>query len=291
MQIYSKEALSALRPKFENLVGIDSDGCVFDTMSVKQKTHFHPLIIKCWGLETIAPQVREVAEFVNLRSVHRGSNRFAALLKTFEMLAEQPGVAESGIRLPALGDLRAYCGSGVPLGNETLAEEVGRTGSDELDRVLSWSLAINSDIEQNMAQVPPFPGAREALAMMAEKSDLMVVSQTPGETLVREWENNALSDYVRFIAGQEIGSKAEQLANAGRGKYKRERVLVIGDAPGDLNAARAVGACFYPIIPGMEEQSWLRLADEAYGLFLAGRYKGVFENTYVKCFMNTLRDA
>ena len=288
MSDHTKETLSALRPKFDTLVGIDSDGCVFDTMSVKQKTHFHPQIIKCWGLEAIAPQVREVAEFVNLRSIHRGTNRFSALLKTFEILAEQPGVAESGLRLPDLTDLREYCESGVPLGNETLAEALGRTGSDELDRVLSWSLAINADIEANMARVPPFPGAREALEMMAAKSDLMVVSQTPGETLIREWTDNGMTDLVRFIAGQEVGSKAEQLATAGRGKYKKERVLVIGDAPGDLNAARACGACFYPIVPGMEEQSWARLVDEVYGVFLAGRYKGVFENTYVKCFMNAL---
>jgi len=285
--MFTKESLAALKPKHETLVGIDSDGCVFDTMSVKQKVHFHPQIIKYWGLDAIAPLVREVAEFVNLRSIHRGTNRFTALLKTFDMLAQQDGVAETA-RLPDVADLREYCASGVPLGNETLAEAVGRTGSEELTRVLDWSLAINADIEANMAHIPPFPGAREALEMMAAKSDLMVVSQTPGDTLMREWNNNEMTGLVRFIAGQEIGPKSEQLATAGRGKYKKERVLMIGDAPGDLNAARACGACFYPIIPGMEEQCWLRLADEAYGLFLAGRYKGVFENTYIKCFMNTL---
>ena len=288
MSRYSKEDLSSLRPKGDSFVGVDSDGCVFDTMSVKQKMHFHPLIIKHWGLEAVERQVREVAEYVNLRSKHRGSNRFPALLMTFEALAEQPGVAESGVKLPDVADLRAYCGSGVPLGNETLAEAMGMTGSEELEKVLNWSLDVNTDIAANMALVAPFPGAREALEMMSAKSDLIVVSQTPEEALLREWDNNEMTGLVRMIAGQEIGSKTEQMELATHSRYKKERTLLIGDAPGDLNAARASGACFYPIIPGAEAESWARLIDEAYGVFLAGRYKGFFENTYTKCFLNSL---
>ena len=288
MSRYSKEDLTALRPKRDSFVGIDSDGCVFDTMSVKQKTHFHPLIIKHWGLEAVEAAVRDVAEYVNLRSKHRGSNRFPALLMTFEALAEQPAVAASGARLPDVADLRAYCQSGVPLGNETLAEAVGMTGSEELEKVLNWSLEVNADIAANMALAAPFPGAREAIEMMGVKSDLMVVSQTPEETLLREWDNNGMDGLVRMIAGQELGSKTEQMGLAAGGKYKRERTLLIGDAPGDLRAARESGASFYPIVPGMEAESWSRLAEEVYGLFLAGRYKGVYENTYTKCFLNSL---
>ena len=50
--------LIALRPAHDAFVGVDSDGCVFDTMDVKQKAHFHPLICTFWGLERIETQVR-----------------------------------------------------------------------------------------------------------------------------------------------------------------------------------------------------------------------------------------
>lgn len=33
---------------------------------------------------------------------------------------------------------------------------------------------------------------------------------------------------------------------------------MIGDAPGDLKAARGNGALFFPVNPGDEEESWKR---------------------------------
>jgi len=47
-------------------VGIDSDGCVFDTMEIKHKECFTPNIIKHWGLQAVSKYAREAAEFVNL---------------------------------------------------------------------------------------------------------------------------------------------------------------------------------------------------------------------------------
>ncbi|MCA1808924.1 MAG: hypothetical protein ABR497_09800 [Kiritimatiellia bacterium] len=73
------------------LVGIDSDGCVFPTMEIKQRQCIHPLIIKHWHLDPLAPLVRETAAFVNLYSRSRGSNRFVALCRTMELLAGPSG--------------------------------------------------------------------------------------------------------------------------------------------------------------------------------------------------------
>src|SRR5262249_9024382 len=67
-------------------VGIDSDGCAFDTMEVKHKECFIPNIIKSYKLAAISKFVREVAEFVNLYSVHRGINRFPGLVLTIDLL-------------------------------------------------------------------------------------------------------------------------------------------------------------------------------------------------------------
>ena len=127
----------------DTLVGIDSDGCVFDTMTVKQREHFFPSIIRHWGLEACADALRACAEFVNLTSKTRGSNRFPALLHVFELLPDYPGARASGAKLPATDALRAYVQSGLPLGNPSLQAEVARTQDPELARVLAWSLALN----------------------------------------------------------------------------------------------------------------------------------------------------
>lgn len=50
-------------PKHDYLVGIDSDGCAFDTMELKHKECFIPNIINYWGLQGVSKYAREAAEF------------------------------------------------------------------------------------------------------------------------------------------------------------------------------------------------------------------------------------
>jgi len=277
MTVYSRDDLEGFEPRFDTLVAIDSDGCVFDTMEVKQKQFFHGRIVAFWDLVAIEPEVRRVAEFVNLYSRTRGSNRFVALLRVFDLLHEWPEVVASGVELPARGALRAYVESGVPLGNPSLQAAIERTGDPELARVLAWSLAINADIAAQMPAIPPFPGVRESLARVVGASDLIVVSQTPEAALLAEWQQHGIAGFVRLIAGQELGTKAEHLRLALSGRYVPDRVLMIGDSLNDLAAARAVGASFYPIAPGREETSWRRFLADAYSRFLAGAYAGEYE--------------
>jgi len=71
---------------------------------------------------------------------------------------------------------------------------------------------------------------------------------------------------------------------AAGGKYPPERILMIGDAPGDMRAARANDALFYPINPGHEEGSWQRFRDEAVHKFLAGQYAGEYEARLIEEF-------
>ena len=46
-------------PKHSFLVGIDSDGCVFDTMEVKHKECFIPNMIKYYDLQGVSKYARE----------------------------------------------------------------------------------------------------------------------------------------------------------------------------------------------------------------------------------------
>jgi phosphoglycolate phosphatase-like HAD superfamily hydrolase len=123
--------------------------------------------------------------------------------------------------------------------------------------------------------VPPFPYVRESLEKLVPKADLFVVSATPNEALKREWEEHDLARYVAAICGQEIGTKKESLGNAV--KYPPNHTLMIGDAPGDFQAAKANAALFYPINPGAEEASWKRLYEEGIDRFLNGTFAGAYQ--------------
>ena len=89
--------LADLKPQHPFFVGIDSDGCAFDTMEIKHKECFCPNIINWWGLQAVSKYAREAVEFVNLYSKWRGSNRWPALLKVFELLRERPEVLARGV--------------------------------------------------------------------------------------------------------------------------------------------------------------------------------------------------
>ncbi len=67
------------------------------------------------------------------------------------------------------------------------------------------------------------------------------------------------------------------MAQASQAGYRPENVLMIGDAPGDFAAAKAVGAHFFPTNPGNEDASWERFFREASDRFLTGRYGGDYE--------------
>jgi phosphoglycolate phosphatase-like HAD superfamily hydrolase len=253
-------------------VAIDSDGCVFDTMEVKHKECFIPHIVRFFELAAISKYAREVAEFVNLYSRWRGINRFPGLVLTLDLLAERPEVARRGFRLPGVPGLRDWVARETTLANSTLRAEVERTDDPDLVVTLQWSEAVNQAISEIVHDVPPFPFVRETLSQIDDRADVLVCSATPCEAVVREWHEQGIAPHANLIAGQELGSKREQLALAAAGRYDPDKILMVGDAPGDLHAAEANGVLFYPILPGFEEESWERLHDEALPRFLSGEY-------------------
>ena len=133
---------------------------------------------------------------------------------------------------------------------------------------------------------------RRALALLeAGVADMVVVSATPTEALIREWEEHEIAKHARVIAGQEMGSKKQHLAMTAKGKYVPDHILMIGDAPGDMEAARGNGALFLPINPGHEEASWERFYKEGLDRFLAGQYAGAYEASLVAEFLKLLPDT
>ncbi len=284
--------LAELEPKHDFFIGIDSDGCAFDTMEIKHKECFCPNIIKHWGLQAVSKYAREAAEFVNLYSKWRGINRWPALVMVLDLLRERPQVQARGVEIPQVPRIRAFIADDAyPKSNDGLKAYMAAHPDPELDRALAWSLAVNATIADMVHGIPPFPYVRESLEYLFDKADMIVVSQTPLEALTREWQEHGIDRYVRLIAGQEMGKKSEHLALAAGDKYPPDRILMIGDAPGDLRAARANGALFYPINPGHEEESWQRFYEEAVHRFLDGTYAGEYEGRLIAEFDALLPDV
>jgi phosphoglycolate phosphatase-like HAD superfamily hydrolase len=284
-------ALRQFAKRNDFFIGIDSDGCAFDTMEVKHKECFIPNIIKSYNLAAVSKYAREAAEFVNLYSHWRGINRFPALVKTFDLLTERPEVLNRHHPIPRLQGVRDWIARETKLSSTTLRKEVEATGDADLALTFEWSEAVNRTIAEMVHDVPPFPFVRESIESMRGKADVMVVSATPGEALEREWDEHGLRPFVGLIAGQELGSKKEHLALAAVGKYEPERILMIGDAPGDMQAAEANGVLFYPIDPGHEDASWQRFFEEALPRFLNANYAGEYMEAQVARFLKLLPDV
>lgn len=263
-------------PKHDFLVGIDSDGCAFDTMEVKHKECFIPNIIDHYNLAGVSKYAREAAEFVNLYSKSRGINRFPALIETLDWLRERPEVRARGVEIRVLPGLADWIRRETKLANPALEAAVQAGGDADLKQALAWSQAVNDTIGKIVRAVPPFPFVRQCLEKLAPRADLFVVSATPNEALRREWEEHDLAKYVFAICGQEIGTKKESLTAAK--KYPASHTLMIGDAPGDHQAAMANAALFFPINPGAEDASWKRLCDEGIDRFLAGTFAGAYQD-------------
>ena len=275
--------LKDLQPTKDFFIGIDSDGCVFDTMEVKHKECFTPMFVKHFHLQPVSKYAREAWDFVNLYSKTRGVNRFPALSRALKLLRDRPEVQARGVKIPDTKALDEWIARETKLGNATLKKEV-ESGNTALQQIYEWSVAVNKFIEEMVYGVPPFPLFRESLLRMVEKADVIVVSQTPTEALVREWQEHDIAQYVRLICGQEMGTKTEHIKYAAGGKYRPEKMLMIGDAPGDFKAAKANGALFYPINPGNEEASWKRFHDEALERFFQGTYAGEYEQKLIAEF-------
>jgi len=289
-QVDPAQPLKDFEPKHEFFVGIDSDGCAFDTMGIKQRECFCPWLIGYFGLQPVAQAARECKEFADLFSKTRGANRHKTAKRIIaELLPNHPMTKARGFKVPQYPHYFAWVDDpNSLLSNDGLREAVEAAtdpeARKELELALAWSEKVNEVIGQIVRGMPPFPYVRESLEKMQPLADIIVVSATPNEALQREWAEHGIARYAAVIAGQEMGKKAQHLEYATRGRYEKNHVLMIGDAPGDMKAARANDALFYPINPGNEVESWRRFHDEAFEKFINGEYAGEYEEKLIAEF-------
>jgi phosphoglycolate phosphatase-like HAD superfamily hydrolase len=282
--------LKEFKPRHKFFVGIDSDGCAFDTMGIKHRECFCPWLIAYFGLQPVAQAARECKDFADLFSKTRGANRHKTARRIIaELLPDHPMTKARGFEVPQYPHYFAWVDDPKSLlSNDGLRQAIDQAADpeakQELQLALAWSERVNWAIEEIVKGMPPFPHVRESLEKIRPVADVIVVSATPGEALIREWEEHDIAIYVEIIAGQEMGTKTQHLNYAAKEKYGKNHVLMIGDAPGDMKAAEANDALFYPVNPGGEIESWKRFGDEAFDKFINGEYAGEYEQKLIAEF-------
>lgn len=282
--------LKDFQPKQKFFVGIDSDGCAFDTMGIKQRECFCPWMIGYFGLQPVAQAARECKDFADLFSKTRGANRHKTTKRIIaELLPAHPMVKERNFKVPDFPHYFKWVDDPASLlSNDGLKKAIENSSDEEIKEELSlaleWSEKVNRAVRQIVKDIPPFAFVRESLEKITSSADAVVVSATPCEALIREWREHDIAQYVRIIAGQEMGTKKQHLEFATKGKYEKDKVLMIGDAPGDMKAAKANNALFYPINPGNETRSWKRFHDEAFDKFINGEFSGDYERQLIDEF-------
>src|SRR5712691_3780548 len=232
-------------------------------MEIKHKECFIPAFIKHMGLQAVSKYARECCEFANLYSKDRGANRFPAYLKALDLLAERLQVRARGAQIPRLQGVRDWVQRETKLGTKTVVPEAQKTGDPDLQRAAAWSQEVDANVAAIVHDVPPFPLVRESLQKLLSFADIIVCSATPTPALEKEWAEHGMAQYIGAICGQEVGSKKEILAACRAKGWSPDKMLMIGDAPGDKQAALDNGCHYFPINPGNEEKSWELLYKEA----------------------------
>ena len=269
----------------ELLICVDSDGCAMDTMDIKHKKCFGPEMVLCYGLDKHKREVLEVWNEVNLYSLTRGVNRFIALAMVLGVL-EARGIC----KIPEPYDaLVKWTEESKELSNPALEKAVNDTGNSQLARALRWSSRVNESISALPEENGAYPGVAHSLKRLSTLADISVVSSANAGALEAEWKRCGLDSYVGALLGQEAGSKAFCISELVRvGGYDKSRVLMVGDAPGDLKAAEKNGVFYYPILVGKEEFSWQRLGDEAVNKLMDGSFAGEYQEKLKKEFFENL---
>ncbi len=248
--------------KHDFLVCVDSDGCAMDTMNCKHFHCFGPCMVMEWDLEQWRVPILESWNQVNLFQVTRGINRFKGLAVALTEINQR--------YTPILGvqTLCDWVDNAKALSNDALIETIAQTPEGEgrqcLEKALAWSKAVNVSIVQLPEELKvPFSGAREGLAAAHEFADVAVVSSANRDAVAEEWTAHGLLAHTDILLAQDCGSKAHCIAEMLKFGYAPDHVLMVGDAPGDCDAAETNGVWYYPILVNKEAESWQELKDVA----------------------------
>ena len=257
--------------KHDYLVCVDSDGCVMDTMNCKHFHCFGPCMVTEWGLEAWKEEILDRWNVINLFSMTRGINRFKGLAMA---LKEIDG---KYTKITGVDALVHWADTAPALSNDAVTKAAqDATDADAkliLQKALSWSKAVNAAIVAlDESLKVPYDGAKEGLAAAHTFADVAMVSSANRDAVEEEWGKFGLLEHTDIVLAQDIGSKAACIGEMMKFGYDPEKVIMVGDAPGDSDAAEKNGVHYYPILVNHEKESWDELVDVGYEKLRCGAY-------------------
>ena len=243
-------SLNDFKKRREYLLCVDSDGCAMDTMNIKHFECFGPCFADEWQIKDREAALRRWNE-INLFQLTRGINRFKGLARILrEMFPNDPEVAA----------FKAWTDSAKELSESAVEAQIKAGGGYVFKKALAWSRATNAEI----AALPDdkkraFSGVYEALKDAGKDFDIAIVSSANYAAVTEEWERCSLLQLVDCVTTQQDGSKAHCIAELIKKGYDRSKAVMVGDAPGDMDAAESCGVQFYTILVNREEESWSQI--------------------------------
>ena len=142
-----------------------------------------------------------------------------------------------------------------------------------LTKALNWSKAVNAAIVKlDEALKIPYEGAKEGLAAAHAFADVAMVSSANRDAVEEEWGKFGLLEHTDIVLAQDVGSKAACIKEMLKFGYDPNKVVMVGDAPGDCDAAEKNGVHYYPILVNHEKESWDEAIAVAFGKLQSGDY-------------------
>ena len=257
--------------KHDYLVCVDSDGCVMDTMNCKHFHCFGPCIVTEWGLEQWKDAILERWNVINLFSMTRGINRFKGLAMALGEIDKQYKP------ITGIAALQHWADTAPALSNDAVAKAAAEATDPEarlvFEKALSWSKAVNAAIVKlDESLKVPYNGAKEGLAAAHTFADVAMVSSANRDAVEEEWGKFGLLEHTDIVLAQDVGSKAACIKEMLKFGYDVNKVVMVGDAPGDCDAAEKNGVHYYPILVNHEKESWDEAIAVAFGKLQSGEY-------------------
>jgi phosphoglycolate phosphatase-like HAD superfamily hydrolase len=242
-----------------------------DTMNCKHFHCFGPCMVDEWELGEWKDAILERWNVINLFSMTRGINRFKGLAMALGEIHRQY------TPIAGIEALQHWADTAPALSNDAVAK-AAEAATDPaaklvLSKALSWSKAVNAAIVKlPEALKVPYNGAKEGLAAAHSFADVAMVSSANRDAVEEEWGKFGLLEHTDIVLAQDVGSKAACIAEMLKFGYDPAKVVMVGDAPGDCDAAERNGVHYYPILVNHEEESWDEAITVAFSKLQEGSY-------------------
>ena len=99
-----------------------------------------------------------------------------------------------------------------------------------------------------------------------------MVSSANRDAVEEEWGKFGLLEHTDIVLAQDVGSKAACIKEMLKFGYDVDKVVMVGDAPGDCDAAEKNGVHYYPILVNHEKESWDEAIAVGFGKLREGCY-------------------